>query len=91
MLAGFVAIVLARTVIAQDTQPTPQEGDRDFQRIQDEQRLAQERNAVLMRAYLDAAQRRARRAGREEGGGERPPGLEAPARTIRRRSTCSAR
>lgn len=55
MLAGFVAIVLARTVIAQDTQPTPQEGDRDFQRIQDEQRLAQERNAVLLRAYLDAA------------------------------------
>jgi type II secretory pathway component GspD/PulD (secretin) len=55
MLVGFVAIVLARTAIAQETQPTPQEGDRDFQRIQDEQRLAQERNAVLMRAYLDAA------------------------------------
>jgi type II secretory pathway component GspD/PulD (secretin) len=55
-----VAIILARPVIAadlvpQDTQPTPQEGDRDFQRIQDEQRLRAERDAVLMRAYLDAA------------------------------------
>src|SRR5262245_37814204 len=56
MLAGFVAIILVRTVIAQDTQPTPpREGDRDFQRIQDEQRLRQDRDVVLMKAYLDAA------------------------------------
>lgn len=61
MLAGFVAIILTPSVIAQDTpptpetQPTPQEGDRDFQRIQDEAALAHQRAEVLVRSYLDSA------------------------------------
>jgi type II secretory pathway component GspD/PulD (secretin) len=55
-----VAIILGRPVIAtelspQDPKPAPQEGDKDFERIQEEQRIRQDRDAVLMKAYLDAA------------------------------------